>query len=553
MDDLEKYLLVLFEGQEGYIYTPVRTLAGEWRPHFYHWPEEKIELSDWIKTEGQVHDVYICPSLFSEKSARKPSAKGSQVCWVEFDGQEHIDLSGLPRPNAIVQTSSDTHVHVYWRIPFGTPTMVESINRRLTYGLEADSSGWDINQVLRPPLTRNFKHGLDVNLRVAHRNFTESKEFDRFPEPPQLVSFEDITTLPDPIDVIGTHVLSNKIWQMIKQPELAKGLRSTFLMHLGYELAETGLKHDEIVSLLVVVDEKVGKFVGRHDRLIRLAEIASIAVGKFGAIQQLPVYNYEELLNFELSIEHLWSDILTRKGSVLLSGEPGVGKTQFAFHVATSLCLGQSCLAGNVLEPLKTLFFSLEMNELGCKYILANQVKGLDKEQLARLRDSFWVVPRGYAMSLEEIETEVKRLEPNGIFIDTMSETVKDKLTEENEARRVVTWDAKIRNELGIFSWWNHHTRKANSENKAPIKISDIYGSFLYAAKMESIMILHGSRDNKGPIKWVKPKVRFGQSDKDGVDIVRTPNLTFDLKNKVADASNKPDTTGGDDTLTIEF
>jgi hypothetical protein len=188
------------------------------------------------------------------------------------------------------------------------------------------------------------------------------------------------------------------------------------------------------------------------------------------------------------------------------------------------------------------MFFSLEMNEVGVKYILLNQVKRMTAEQRAKLNDNLIIVPRGYSMGLDEIERLVRQVQPDGVFIDTMSDTAKKELTDESEARRIVSWDALLRNELGIFTWWNHHTRKANSDNKAPVKISDVYGSFLYAAKMESIMILHGSRDNKGPIRWFKPKIRYGQSDKDGTDIFRdNATLTFDLKKGEKTFSVSPD------------
>ena len=163
MDDLSKFLNFLYEDQKGYIYVASKgeinpaTSKPDWKQEFFSWPSSQQEIEDYIKTNSLEKDVYLAPAIFKGKQALKSRVKGSNVVWVEFDGQEQIDFDslGIPQPDCIIQSSSPTHLHCYWKIPFSTTDVVEGINRRLTYYLEADSSGWDANQVLRPPSSKN--------------------------------------------------------------------------------------------------------------------------------------------------------------------------------------------------------------------------------------------------------------------------------------------------------------------------------------------------------------------------------------------------------------
>ena len=60
---------------------------------------------------------------------------------------------GLPVPSLRITSSKARHEHVYWRLEeFCTDIeFIENINRSLAYRLKADTSGWDVGQVLRPP------------------------------------------------------------------------------------------------------------------------------------------------------------------------------------------------------------------------------------------------------------------------------------------------------------------------------------------------------------------------------------------------------------------
>lgn len=180
VDDLDVYLDVLFDGLEGYVYSPIKGV--EFEQHWFSWPQERSSLKKHISDKTADGDVYISPAVYSTKRATKDAIKKIQCVWLEFDGTEQIDFRAVAIPNLIVQTSFSSHVHCYWRVGKADFLSIEDTNRRLTYHLNADGSGWDATQLLRPPTTINHKRDLPVVL--AHRDSTEHSlaDFETIPK-----------------------------------------------------------------------------------------------------------------------------------------------------------------------------------------------------------------------------------------------------------------------------------------------------------------------------------------------------------------------------------
>ena len=131
MQELEKYLDILFDGLEGYVYVPVKS-PGSWEQMFFEYPRQRAELIVWIESKSVQpgNDVYISPATYSKRAATKDAIKQLQVAWVEFDGTEQINYKSVPIPTAQVQTSFSTHLHYYWRVEPGNWQDIQDINRR---------------------------------------------------------------------------------------------------------------------------------------------------------------------------------------------------------------------------------------------------------------------------------------------------------------------------------------------------------------------------------------------------------------------------------------
>jgi hypothetical protein len=336
LTELETFLDLLYVGQSGWVYSPIKPKGTtEWIPEFFNWPGDRSKLIGWITANAHGADVYLAPALFREKRAKKEFVLGAQVVWCEFDGITKDVLGSLPKPAAIVESSSSDHLHVYWRIPFQNGQVVEGINRRLTYALEADSSGWDSTQVLRPPGTVNYKYEPPRKTTLlSHNVLAEQLDpiyFDKFPEPPLYIHIEDIEGLPSLEKVLSSHSIPKKALNLFTTTGVDKGLRSVHLMQTGYEFAKIGLNHLELMTILLAVDDRIEKFVGRQDRLIRLSEVASIAIGKYGMAQKIHSYSPLELMALDIEFESHWSKYIPTTGNLMITGAPGVGKSQLAF------------------------------------------------------------------------------------------------------------------------------------------------------------------------------------------------------------------------------
>ena len=161
-----------WEDTEGLVYLPTRDAGNKWRQTFFHWPVDEPKIIKAVQmwsAEGK--EVFASPviykeSAYKEKSVAKEHIQGSHVLYADFDGTAPAEwpaesTTALPVPSMRVQTSTSDRQHAYWKLEnFETDLeKIEQGNRSLAYQLDADRSGWDISQLLRPPGTINHGYG----------------------------------------------------------------------------------------------------------------------------------------------------------------------------------------------------------------------------------------------------------------------------------------------------------------------------------------------------------------------------------------------------------
>ena len=174
-------LLDFFEYQwgnnEGQIYLATLNKGSEFTQYMLEWPRLKKAIVRFaLAQSAEGRDVYFSPALFLPKAdtiefsikgsttAERVNIKGAQMLWADFDdGSAPTDWvkfsadKGIPEPTLIIQSSVPGNQHVYWKTEFTTMVSdIEQLNRSIALVAGADRSGWDANQLLRPPYTQNY-------------------------------------------------------------------------------------------------------------------------------------------------------------------------------------------------------------------------------------------------------------------------------------------------------------------------------------------------------------------------------------------------------------
>jgi len=519
MTDLIRHLDFLFKEDLGYVYAPIKKPSQEWRQQWFGWPVEKEALVDWIITESLESDVYLGPVLYKEKKVSKDSISHSNVVWIEFDGKEDINWQKLPEPDAIIQTSTSTHLHCFWSMDALSADSLEDINRRITYYLEADSSGWDSTQVLRPPNTINYKHNVPVRSVKHLVGLHSPNEFDPAPnieKPVETYTYNSL--LPVSIIKLDPKLLNRVTKEVVKHPH-----RSEFLMATGYLLAESGLSGLEIVSCLYEIDARIKKFVGRADQLRRLSEIASIALFKVERASYISVYSPREIISHVTELVWVIPNLLHTTGMLILSGQPGVGKTQLTFDWAYRLAAGLPVLGLEIARPQKVAFLTLEMDVVELKYIFKHQAVEFKEHGL--WNENLFVISPDLDSDMRAFEKTLIKINPDVLIIDSISELATGDMTE-SEAKTIMAWMKKIRKMYDIAIIAIHHNRKASDTNKKPRKLGDLYGSFVFAKNSETVLSLWHEEGRTG-LELDILKARF--SERKTINLLRTSHLTFDV------------------------
>ena len=549
-----QFLQAIYQDLSGYCYVATRVPTapkGEgWHQRFFVWPQDRYEISSYIQVQSAQNEVYYAPALFNQPSSKKEHYFGSRVVWCEFDGTVPSDLGKIPPPTLRVRSSAPGHEHWYWLINSAlSRDDLERINRGLAYTLQADSSGWDANQVLRPISTYNHKRASSVYLISAENNTVAIGDFKGLPIPPPPISSKGtLGPIPDVTLVLTSKALPSTALDLFNKG-VEVGSRSHGLMALGYHCAESGLTRAEIFSVLVDADERWGKFSGRADCEQRLLEIVTIAktkypdaesspVGKGPSIGKLSVFGFNDFLEIEEHIEWLVEGLLHASGYCLIAGPPGVGKSRFALSMGQHMVLSLPFIGRSMLttKPLRIGFVSLEMNLPELKYFVELQAKEWSEEQLTTLQERFLMIPVGEPIYMNRpegkrlIESLVYDNQLDGIFIDSMGSATEESLASESDVKNIMDWNDHLRNSMGIFTAWVHHPRKATAENRRPNKLADIYGNQYIIARCSSAVFLWPRNDS---VEFLTLKMRSAKMASP-LMIYTTPNLHYSTQPSMA-------------------
>lgn len=242
------------------------------RSAFYAYPVTAGNAAQWLQDEARAgRETYFTVHLLTDR--RRVKEHAAQVLTLWADGDTATVPPDLPSPTAVVE-SSPGRWHYYWRLTRPLPPQqAEELNRRMTYAVGADSGGWHLGKLLRPPALPNHKHPGNPLVRLVDLR-------DEAYDPDQLdvllpsagpMPTQPATEPTDGWDVPPVRLSSDALalWQGKRSVTGDAGAvdRSRTLWAIGRELAKAGATQPTIAAALANRDQALGygKYSDRPD------------------------------------------------------------------------------------------------------------------------------------------------------------------------------------------------------------------------------------------------------------------------------------------------
>lgn len=555
VEGLLDFLDKIWGEDEGAVYLPLKEQTADGMPKvrkcFYRWPEQRESAAKFILKHAADPsvEVFFSPALYRGMSAKNTNVLGSRVAWVDFDGNFPAvwpdDIA--PRPSLEVQSSTEKNVHAYWILDESVePKEIERINRSLAYALDADTSGWDANQFLRPPFSMHRKTRKPITVKVV-ADRTELApysvgDFEHLPTPRDVIQEKiDLDALPSIEDVRALATWDQDLLELFNTTggeALKPGWdRSGGLARIAYKGAELSWTDEQIMSALLDADDRWKKYKGRTTRMKILEELVNRARAKIGydvatdkqllsrLLRDAPREEIELEIPDFLSVKQLnaipgredWicEGLLTKNGLGLFTGRPGTGKTQLALQFAADLAAGRESFLDYKLsgKPLKVLFLSLEMSAYQLQHFtfpLAKRYQGTDLDNLT-IYAKGEPVPMNQEAGQRLVDSWLDEYKPDVVIVDSLSQATSG-LSDDDEMSKMFAFLKALRryHSFGMV-FVHHHRKKANDaqSRKQANTQSDIYGSYQIAATIDFALDLEDRNDENGYLDLHLLKARF--------------------------------------------
>jgi hypothetical protein len=432
-------VLEIWRNQPGKFFC-ISTKDGgdQWKDHFF--AREDFGRVRQFLLDNEDKNIYFCPHGFNRRVRQKTEAVTPTLLYADLDFADPTEIK--PKPTIAIQSSPGRFVGI-WLLKDATIKDWESLNRRLTYHVEADKGGWDLTQVLRFPGTRNYKYQTEPRVRVLWddgRKYSV-KQLEHFLPPAQEDPDYNILS---PVDVFGRY--ESKLPRWVRKELVAKSIvgradRSEMLWKIECACIEAGMTVDE--AFAVIKNSIWNKFRGRRgeDKQLR-KELNRVVTHKFNerpigrdklrrgsdaeeSLKDKPPesrFKVKSIAEIEFEeLDFLWYPYLARREISILEGDPGLGKSYLSMIVAAMIASGDkipSPTNKKVTAQGPVVYFDME-----------NSASTVTK---ARLRDNgygdlknYYPIEEPFSIedtdAIEEIYDILEEIQPVLVVFDTLN------------------------------------------------------------------------------------------------------------------------------------
>lgn len=530
VSNLQQYFRTMWKETEGIVHLAAKGKEpNDWHATLFTWPKDERRIIEYAQRRAPQHEVFVNPVIYKDTGVRdktvlnRDNVLGTWVLWADFDGNARIKWptnSDVPEPSIRIVTSSETHQHCYWELTdfLTDPDSIEAKNRTIAYKLDADKSGWDYSQLLRPPDTTNHGYGKDRKGRtfdvrfeeVSGRNYPSSALVENDDYRPIVSFFPGVEKIPTITKVLSAYTFPKSFQELLNYDRFPQD-RSGALVRLAYLSAEVGLTDPEMYSVINYADSVWGKYAGRRDHDRRLVDIIdkvrrTVPFGLpavqfsnlFGDIEVAPKsgYSYQEFMDLKIQFDWLFEGLVPVNGYLIVYGAPGVGKTLLSMDLADCLIFNQSWLIWKCNKPgAKVLFLSLEMNQAMLQEQYRVMSQKYSEDQCKQLDKQLKIYPLAETLPLDKPEgrkylTQIlseSDFHPDLILIDSLSELSEKSLQDDEPARNINRFLRHIRNRYNTAICLVHHNKKSGQHGNHS-DLDDMWGSRFLGAGADSVL-----------------------------------------------------------------
>ena len=337
-------IIDLWKNQPGkYFCVSTKTITGKWTDTFFS-KKALVRVPKFIRQNGD-KDLYMCPHGFKTKSRKKQQSVDPYLLYADMD--EASPRKCKIKPTIAIESSPGRYVG-YW---VTDKPASEELNRRLTYMLGTDVSGWDRTQVLRIPNTRNYKYDNPPRVKTLWTNGPTYTIADLEKRVPKMKSLKGEDVSDRAMETYKRYESQLSRWarRELLQGKPTPGKRSEVIWKLQNACLEAGMSREEAFDVLWI--SPWNKFKERRDGADQLwRELDKSLSQHFEGYSVDGTKDNEtwnpisgSIADVEMeNIDWLIPSLFAKKEMTILEGDPGLGKSYLMQMISKLICDGQS-------------------------------------------------------------------------------------------------------------------------------------------------------------------------------------------------------------------